>query len=75
MYKFPVERHDGKAYPDGQCSSYDMEACWWSNIPEDDWLLQDDMPWVIGEFVWTGFDYLGEPTPYDEYWPSRSSYF
>ena len=31
--------------------------------------------WVIGEFVWTGFDYLGEPTPYDEYWPSRSSYF
>lgn len=75
VYKFPVTRHDGKAYDDGQCSSYDMEACWWSNIPEDDWLLQDDMPWVIGEFVWTGFDYLGEPTPYDEYWPSRSSYF
>ena len=75
VYKFPVERADGKAYDDGQCSSYDMEACWWSNIPEDDWMLQDDMPWVIGEFVWTGFDYLGEPTPYDEYWPSRSSYF
>jgi beta-galactosidase len=36
---------------------------------------QDDKPWVIGEFVWTGYDYLGEPTPYDEYWPSRSSYF
>jgi beta-galactosidase len=52
-----------------------MEACWWSNIPEEDWLLQDDESWVIGEFVWTGFDYLGEPTPYDEYWPSRSSYF
>lgn len=75
VYKFPVKRYNGKAYDDGQCSSYDMEACWWSNIPEDDWLLQDDMPWVIGEFVWTGFDYLGEPTPYDEYWPSRSSYF
>ena len=75
VYKFPVERLDGKAYTDGQCSSYDTEACWWSNIPEDDWLLQDDKPWVIGEFVWTGFDYLGEPTPYDEYWPSRSSYF
>lgn len=30
---------------------------------------------MIGEFVWTGYDYLGEPTPYDEYWPSRSSYF
>ena len=75
VYKFPVQRNDGKAYDDGQCSSYDVEACWWSNIPEDDWLLQDDKPWVIGEFVWTGFDYLGEPTPYDEYWPSRSSYF
>ncbi|MBR1667271.1 MAG: DUF4982 domain-containing protein [Bacteroidaceae bacterium] len=75
VYKFPVERFDGKAYSDGQCSSYDVEACWWSNIPEEDWLLQDDQPWVIGEFVWTGFDYLGEPTPYDEYWPSRSSYF
>ena len=37
--------------------------------------MQDEKPWVIGEFVWTGFDYLGEPTPYDEYWPSRSSYF
>jgi len=37
--------------------------------------LQDDKPWVIGEFVWTGFDYLGEPTPFDQFWPSRSSYF
>ncbi len=75
VYKFPVGRFDGKAYDDGQCSSYDTEACWWSNIPEEDWLLQDDEPWVIGEFVWTGFDYLGEPTPYDEFWSSRSSYF
>lgn len=75
VYKFPVVRADGKAYNDGQCSSYDTEACWWSNIPEEDWLLQDEKDWVIGEFVWTGFDYLGEPTPYDGYWPSRSSYF
>ncbi|MEM1003728.1 MAG: DUF4982 domain-containing protein, partial [Bacteroidota bacterium] len=56
-------------------SSYDFEHCSWSNLPEDDFVLQDDNPWVLGEFVWTGFDYLGEPTPYDEYWPSRSSYF
>ena len=35
----------------------------------------DDFDWTIGQFVWTGFDYLGEPTPFDEYWPSRSSYF
>ena len=58
-----------------QCSGYDTEHCWWSNLPDDDWRLQDDMPWTIGEFVWTGFDYLGEPTPYDDVWPARSSYF
>ena len=75
VYHFPVVRVDGKTYPDGQCSSYDLDACWWSNIPEDDWVLQDDNPWVIGEFVWTGFDYLGEPTPYDDRMNARSSYF
>ncbi|MCD8260874.1 MAG: DUF4982 domain-containing protein [Bacteroides sp.] len=75
VYKFPVEEGKDQQWEDHQCSSYDLGACSWSNIPEDDWLLQDDAPWVIGEFVWTGFDYLGEPTPYDEMWPSRSSYF
>ena len=75
VYKFPVTPSDHAVYPDGQCSSYDVEWCSWSNLPDDDWVWQDDKPWVIGEFVWTGYDYLGEPTPYDEYWPSRSSYF
>ena len=75
VYKFPVKYGENVTYPDGQCSSYDLEACNWSNIPEKDYELQDDKNWVVGEFVWTGFDYLGEPTPYDEYWPSRSSYF
>jgi beta-galactosidase len=75
VYKFPVKEYKGKTYDDHQCSSYDLEACNWSNIPEVDFEMQDDKPWVIGEFVWTGFDYLGEPTPYDEFWPSRSSYF
>ena len=65
VYKFPVEYRRSFAHPDGQCSSYDVECCTWSNLPEDDWVLQDDNPWVIGEFVWTGFDYLGEPTPYN----------
>lgn len=74
-YKFPVKEEHGTAYPDGQVSSYDLESCIWSNLPDDDWMYQDKLSWVIGEFVWTGFDYLGEPTPYDEYWPSRSSYF
>ena len=89
VYKFPVKVTDNSQYAswsksydpkaiqntDGQCSSYDVEYCSWSNLPDDDWRWQDDYPWVIGEFVWTGFDYLGEPTPFDEYWPSRSSYF
>ena len=75
IYKFPVEKASMKTYDDFQSSSYDLEYCSWSNLPDDDFVLQDDKPWVIGEFVWTGFDYLGEPTPYDEVWPSRSSYF
>ncbi len=76
VYKFPVEIYgNNKTYPDGQISSYDTEHCSWSNLPDDDWRWQDDEPRVIGEFVWTGYDYLGEPTPYDVYWPSRSSYF
>ena len=75
VYKFPVETSDSKTYADGQCSSYDVEYCPWSNLPDDDWCMQDDRDYTIGEFVWTGYDYLGEPSPYDEYWPSRSSYF
>ena len=89
VYKFPVKTDDNARYSswakgydpkaiaeaDGQCSGYDVEYCAWSNLPDDDWRWQEDYPWVIGEFVWTGYDYLGEPTPYDEYWPSRSSYF
>ena len=75
VYKFPVEPTDHGYYSDGQCTGYDVQWCSWSNLPDDDWRWQDDKDWVIGEFVWTGFDYLGEPTPYDGYWPSRSSYF
>ncbi|MEO6733584.1 MAG: DUF4982 domain-containing protein [Ferruginibacter sp.] len=75
VYKFPVVKAKQKEYDDNQCSSYDLECCSWSNLPDEDFALQDDKQWVIGEFVWTGFDYLGEPTPYDSKWPSRSSYF
>ena len=83
VYQFPVvvEAADSpksnlhKLHYNGQCSGYDVQHCSWSNLPDDDWAWQDDKDWVIGEFVWTGFDYLGEPSPYDEYWPSRSSYF
>ena len=74
-YHFPDEVVVNAEHPDGQSSSYDLEHGSWSNLPDDDWAMQDDHPWAIGEFVWTGFDYLGEPTPYKTYWPSRSSYF
>lgn len=75
IYKFPVVEAKMKQYKDYQSSSYDLEYCSWSNTPDEDAVLQDDNDWVIGEFVWTGFDYLGEPTPYYKEWPSRSSYF
>ena len=75
VYKFPVKVSNRATYPDGQCTGYDTEYCSWSNLPEADFYMQDERPWLIGQFVWTGFDYLGEPTPYDGYWPSRSSYF
>ncbi len=75
VYKFPAQKGKDVRYPDHQCTSYDLESCNWSNLPDEDWMWQDDKKWVIGEFVWTGFDYLGEPTPYDDMWPSRSSYF
>lgn len=75
VYKFPVRYQYLPQYPDLQVSSYDYESVSWGNIPEDDGFMQDDKPWVVGEFVWTGFDYLGEPTPYFDKWPARSSYF
>lgn len=75
VYKFPVERKSMATYDDHQASSYDVEHCGWSDLPEDNFIMHDDLPYSIGEFVWTGFDYLGEPTPYYTNWPSHSSLF
>ena len=74
-YFFPVVPTNCPLHANLQCTSYDVEWTPWSNLPDDDWATQDDHPWTIGEFVWTGFDYLGEPYPYDTAWPSRSAYF
>ena len=75
-YMFPVVVKNGVKYPSHQSNGYDVEACWWSNLPEEDFALADDYDWTMGQFVWTGFDYLGEPTPYDtDDWPSHSSLF
>lgn len=76
VYKFPVERKAGAMYDDHQSSSYDLEYCSWSNIPDIDFVRAEDHDWTIGQFVWTGFDYLGEPSPYDtDAWPNHSSMF
>lgn len=75
-YHFPVQVGANVMHPDNQSSSYDTEYCYWSNIPDDDFAMDDDLDWNMGQFVWTGFDYLGEPTPYDtDAWPSHSSVF
>lgn len=77
-YYFPIEfgEHYGALHPDNQSNSYDNESCSWSNTPDLDFAMDDDREWMIGQFVWTGFDYLGEPSPYDtNAWPSHSSYF
>lgn len=76
VYKFPAERRAGALYDDHQSSSYDLEYCAWSNIPDLDFARADDHEWTLGQFVWTGFDYLGEPSPYDtDAWPNHSSMF
>lgn len=75
IYKFPVAKQSMKKYEDHQSSSYDVEHCGWSDLPEDNFIMHDDYNYNMGEFVWTGFDYLGEPTPYYTDWPSHSSLF
>ena len=86
VYKLPAQKDNNDRVcniptPNGnsltnQCTGYDLEYCPWSNIPDDDFANMEDYPWTIGQFVWTGFDYLGEPSPYDtDAWPSHSSYF
>ncbi len=75
VYKLPAVRRSMARYDDHQSSSYDLEHCDWSDLPEDNFIQHEDLEYCIGEFVWTGFDYLGEPTPYYTDWPSHSSLF
>jgi beta-galactosidase len=56
-----------------QCSSYDDFAAGWGQPAETSWKNVNTRAWIAGEFIWTGFDYIGEPTPYA--WPAKSSYF
>jgi beta-galactosidase len=62
---------DGNA--DLTCSAYDNCSAPWGSTHEDSWKLIKKYDFLSGMYIWTGFDYLGEPTPY--WWPARSSYF
>lgn len=66
-YFFPVSEDKRKGSGGYfQVSSYDFSAPNWAYRPEVEWESLDKNPWVLGEFVWTGFDYIGEPTPYNK---------
>jgi beta-galactosidase len=80
VYHLPIEKYE--KHPSLQLTSYDIIAPSWAYAPDPEFAAQDELPQVAGEFVWTGFDYLGEPTPFNQDrktmnadWPSRSSYF
>ena len=84
VYHLPLKKYD--KHESLQVSSYDIMSPNWAYPPDIEFHFQDSLPNILGEFVWTGFDYLGEPTPYggkdnlthgnwDTDWPSRSSYF
>ena len=62
-----------KPNADNTCSSYDNVSAPWGSTHEETWKVIKKHDYLSGQFIWTGFDYLGEPTPYG--WPSRSSYF
>ena len=80
VYHLPIEKYE--KHPSLQLTSYDVIAPPWAYCPDVEFAALEKTPQVIGEFVWTGFDYLGEPTPYfldaaaqKTDWPARSSYF
>ncbi|MFI3254905.1 MAG: glycoside hydrolase family 2 TIM barrel-domain containing protein [Eubacteriales bacterium] len=76
VYHFPPESDFPVApHPSGYISSYDLSGPNWAYVPEKEFAAQDQFPNLLGEFVWTGFDYLGEPTPFRNQWPSHVSYF
>jgi beta-galactosidase len=58
---------------DNSCSAYDNCSTPWGSTQEETWKIVKKYDFISGQFIWTGMDYLGEPTPYS--WPSRSSYF
>jgi len=85
FYELPLPEKRSEFTNSLQVSSYDLNVPAWADLPDEDFMWQQDEEYIAGEFVWTGFDYLGEPTPYGNGWTnshgltdkeaSRSSYF
>ena len=81
VYHLPIEKYE--KHPSLQVTSYDVVSPPWAYCPDVEFAALEESPAVLGEFVWTGFDYLGEPTPFFPWdkprdqadWPARSSYF
>ncbi|SHK67940.1 beta-galactosidase [Reichenbachiella agariperforans] len=84
VYHLPIEKY--QTHESLQVTSYDLIGPPWAYPPDVEFYFQEQNPFSMGEFIWTGFDYLGEPTPYggkdnstngrwNGHWPSRSSYF
>ena len=79
VYHLPLAKYEKD--PSLQLTSYDLIAPMWAYCPDPEFAAQERFPNLLGEFVWTGFDYIGEPTPYfsraddPKDWPARSSYF
>ena len=73
VYKAPVQWWLPYTDPSFMCSAYDNMHASWSSTHEETWDVVKHNPFVGGQYIWTGFDYIGEPTPYG--FPARSSYF
>ena len=73
VYKAPKEWWLPYTDPSYMCSAYDNMHASWSSTHEETWDVVKHTPYVGGQYIWTGFDYIGEPTPYG--FPARSSYF
>ncbi|MDQ8734516.1 glycoside hydrolase family 2 TIM barrel-domain containing protein [Paenibacillus sp. LHD-38] len=75
VYTHPYDYNQSMIYADHQQSSYDNDYVGWGRTAEDAWKWDRDLKHIAGQFIWTGFDYIGEPTPYYHSFPSKSSYF
>ena len=72
LYRWPTHKRPFTE-PSFMCSSYDNCCAYWGSTHEQTWDIVKHTPYCSGQFIWTGFDYIGEPTPFN--FPARSSYF